>query len=53
MKSLRGGLTVWLWVADSRRWLRRMGVAALAVVNVVLVGLGLAIALRLGVRLHE
>ena len=25
-------LTVWLWVADRRRWLRRLGVAALAAV---------------------
>jgi cytochrome c oxidase assembly protein subunit 15 len=28
------GLTVWLWLAERRRWLRRLGVAALAAVCV-------------------
>jgi iron(III) transport system permease protein len=43
-----GSLIVSLWATGAIDT-----VAALAVVNVVLVGLGLAIALRLGVRLHE
>jgi iron(III) transport system permease protein len=43
-----GSLIVSLWATGAIDT-----VAALAVVNVVLVGLGLAVALRLGVRLHE
>ena len=43
-----GSLIVSLWATGAIDL-----VAALAVVNVVLVGLGLAVALRLGVRMHE
>jgi iron(III) transport system permease protein len=43
-----GSLIVSLWATGAIDI-----VSALSVINVVLVGLGLAVALRLGVRLHE